>query len=233
MTPARPLRPVPASRTASRPATSRLEVVADPSGRRRALAGIALAAAACAPGLTALAHATQASPPTAGTVPPAGVTMGGAFTLVDHRGAPLLIGTPGPATLLFFGFTSCPSVCPTSLADAAAAAQRLGRDAPRVVFVTLDPERDTREVLGAYVGAFDERFIGATGTPAQIRAAADAFRVGWRKVPTAGGYTIDHSAWMYLLDERGAVVRLYAFGTPAAVIAGEIAKLRSARLAGR
>lgn len=195
---------------------------------RRRILGL-LGASLAAP---ALAHEGHRHAPriSAGLAPPKGVAIGGRFDLIDHDGRPFALGAPGPATLVFFGFTSCASVCPAALVDAAEVVKRLGAAAPRVAFVTLDPQRDTREVLAAYVANFDPRFIGLTGSTQTIEALADAYRVAFRRVPTGASYTIDHSAYTYFLDERGAVARLYPHGAPAAVIAAEL-NARAARIA--
>jgi len=107
--------------------------------------------------------------------------------------------------MLFFGFVQCPDVCPTALARAAEVMHALGDDAQRVqlLFVTVDPERDTPEVLRAYVGAFDPSFLALTGSVDEIRTATGEFRVYFRQVPTGSSYTVDHSAMTYLIDPQG------------------------------
>lgn len=113
---------------------------------------------------------------------------------------------PDKITLLFFGFTSCPDVCPSSLAKFAMVRDKLGPDRKKfqVIFVTLDPEVDTSEVLAEYVGAFDESFIGLTGTSEQISHIANAFKIFYEKNYTSDTrYTIDHFAGYYLLDNKG------------------------------
>jgi protein SCO1/2 len=159
---------------------------------------------------------------TAGLLPPGG--MGGEFDLTDQDGRQFRIGAAGHRyTLLFFGLTRCSSVCPTALAEAQRLVKRLpARQVPRVVFVTLDPERDTPEALKKYVGAFNPEFIGLTGSVQQIADVAAAYKVGFRRVSAPDGYTVEHSAFTYLLDERGRVARLYRFGTSAEVIASEL-----------
>jgi protein SCO1/2 len=109
--------------------------------------------------------------------------------------------------MLYFGFVQCPDVCPTALARASAVMQQLGTDAGRVrlLFVTVDPERDTPELLRAYLAAFDPRFVALTGNLAQIQATADAFRAVFKKVPTGSSYTMDHTALTYLFDPAGRI----------------------------
>jgi protein SCO1/2 len=109
--------------------------------------------------------------------------------------------------VLFFGFTHCPDVCPTTLADMAQVMRQLGADAERVqvVFVTVDPERDTQEALAKYVPAFDPRFLGLRGSLEATRAVAKEFKVYFEKRPgeTPGAYSVDHSAQSYVLDPQG------------------------------
>jgi protein SCO1/2 len=111
----------------------------------------------------------------------------------------------GRVVLLFFGFTQCPDVCPTALTRALEAMKLLGADAQRVpvVFVTVDPERDTPVVLREYMRAFHPSFIGLHGDEAQIAAAAKEFKVFYAKVPTPGSYAIDHTAITYAFDPTG------------------------------
>src|SRR3546814_5055281 len=102
-----------------------------------------------------------------------------------------------------FGFTYCPDVCPTELSQMATTMDLLGEDAQKLqpVFVTIDPERDTVEAIGQYVGQFHPRMVGLTGTPEQIAAAAKAYRVYYSKSKQEGGdYTMDHSTFLYLLE---------------------------------
>lgn len=114
----------------------------------------------------------------------------------------------GRVTFIFFGFTHCPDLCPTTLLDLSAAIDRLGgdRDRVQVAFITIDPERDTPEVLRDYMSSFGPNFLGLTGTPDTIRDAAKAFRVFFQKVRLpAGDYTMDHSTVVYVLDLQARV----------------------------
>jgi len=115
--------------------------------------------------------------------------------------------------VVFFGFTHCPDVCPTTLADLSQVLKALGPDADRVqvLFVTVDPERDTPEVLGKYVGAFDPRFLGLYGDAAATQRAAREFKVYYEKRKTSDGYSIDHSGQTYVIDPQG---RLRLFVRP-------------------
>ena len=137
-----------------------------------------------------------------------GVDYGRALELTDHHGkARRLEDFRGKAVVLFFGFTHCPDVCPTTLADMAQVMRQLGADADRVqvLFVTVDPERDTREALAQYVPAFDRRFLGLRGDLEATRRVAKEFKVYFEKRPgaTPGAYSVDHSAQTYVLDPQG------------------------------
>jgi protein SCO1/2 len=137
-----------------------------------------------------------------------GADYGKALELTDHHGkARRLEDFRGKAVVLFFGFAHCPDVCPTTLADMAQVMRALGPDAERVqvLFVTVDPERDTQEVLAKYVPAFDARFLGLRGDLAATRAAAKEFKVYFEKRPgnTPGEYSVDHSAQSYVIDPQG------------------------------
>ena len=137
-----------------------------------------------------------------------GAPYGHALELVDHTGKPRrLEDFRGKAVVLFFGFTRCPDVCPTTLADAAQAMRQLGPDAERVqvLLVTVDPERDTGGVLAKYVTAFDARFLGLRGDLDATRRAAQEFKVYFEKRPgkSPQDYSIDHSAQSYVLDPQG------------------------------
>ena len=133
--------------------------------------------------------------------------------LPDADGAPrTLADWKGKVTVVFFGYTQCPDVCPTTMTDLAAIRKSLGADGDRLqsVFVTIDPERDTPEVLKAYVANFGPGVVALRGTPEQTAAAAKEFKVFYAKVPgrNGGGYTMDHSAASFVFDPAGRV-RLY------------------------
>jgi len=137
-----------------------------------------------------------------------GAPYGKTLALTGHDGRPrTLADFRGKVVVLFFGFTQCPDVCPTTLAEVARAMTALGADAERVqvLFVTLDPERDTPEILSRYVPAFDPRFLGLYGDLEATRAVAKEFKIFFEKNPgtTPGSYSIDHSAQTYVLDTQG------------------------------
>ena len=137
------------------------------------------------------------------------------FTLTAHTGQPFRLSEQrGKVVLLFFGFTHCPDVCPTALSDMAAVFRRLGADADQiqVAFITIDPARDTPEVVSKYVKLFDPRFIGLAGDQAAIDPIVKAYgvTVQRRELPdSALGYTMDHSAYMYVIDKSGTWGELF------------------------
>lgn len=142
-----------------------------------------------------------------------GAAYGKTLSLTDHHGNKRdLADFKGKVVTLFFGFTQCPDVCPTSLSTMSEVMRLLGADADRVqvLFVTVDPERDTRALLEAYVPAFDPRFLGLYGDLEQTADAAREFKVFYRKSGDLEGmnYTIDHSAGTYMFDPTGRL-RLY------------------------
>ena len=137
-----------------------------------------------------------------------GADYGKSLALIGHDGKPrTLADFRGKLIVLTFGFTHCPDVCPTTLSDAAQAMKQLGPDAERVqvLFMTLDPARDTAEVLARYVPAFDPRFLGLYGDAAATKRVADEFKIYYarREGPDPGAYAIDHSAQSYVLDAQG------------------------------
>jgi len=128
------------------------------------------------------------------------------FQLQDAQGQPRsLADFHGKVLLVFFGFTQCPDICPTALFRATEVKELLGQDANRldVAFITVDPERDTPEILDAYVKAFDPAFVGLYGDAAQTRKTAQEFKVYYAKVPTGSSYTMDHTALTYVFDAKG------------------------------
>lgn len=160
-------------------------------------------------------------------------SIGGPFTLVDTQGRAVsersLLGKP---TVIFFGFTYCPEVCPTTLTELTAAMRELGPAADRlnVVFVTIDPERDTPQQLKLYLSNFDPRIQGYTGTPEQVARIAKAYRVYYAKVPQPGGsYTMDHSSMVYLFDRNGRFVQPIAWGSPHERVTTQLRDLLSSR----
>ena len=132
------------------------------------------------------------------------------FQLTDHTGKPRsLADFKGKAVLVFFGYTQCPDVCPTTMAAMATVMQQLGKDADRlqVLFITVDPERDTQALLAKYVPAFDPRFLGLRGDAAATAKVAKEFKVFYQKVPgkEPGSYTMDHTSGSYVFDPQGHI----------------------------
>jgi protein SCO1/2 len=145
--------------------------------------------------------------------------IGGPFALTDHTGKPRTdMDFRGKLLLVYFGFTYCPDVCPTDLQAIGLALDRLGQrgEAVQPLFITLDPERDTRELLADYVPLFHPRLIALRGDMAATRAAARAYKVYYAQVPVSGGsgYTVDHSGFIYLMERDGKYLGFFPPGTP-------------------
>jgi len=145
--------------------------------------------------------------------------IGGPFTLTDHTGKQVTEADfAGQKTLIYFGFTYCPDVCPTALQVMSVALEELGDDASKItpVFITVDPNRDDVETMAAYVKHFGDDFVGLTGTLEQTAAAAKAFKVYYRKVDdpsSSAGYTMDHSSVVYLMSEDNAYLANFTHET--------------------
>lgn len=135
------------------------------------------------------------------------VTIGGPFTLTSNTGETVTdADLKGAPFAVFFGFTHCPEVCPTTLWEMSEALKGLGPDgdALKMLFITVDPARDTPEVMARYLQSFDPRIVALTGSEAQIDAVAKHYRAYWNRVPTDdGGYTMDHTASVFLMDAEG------------------------------
>lgn len=132
--------------------------------------------------------------------------IGGAFTLVDHSGRTVTEADfRGRPALVFFGFTHCPEVCPTTLFEITTRLAKLGAGADRlqVLFISVDPERDTPRQLATYLQSFDPRIIGLSGSQEQVQAALGAFKAYAKRIPTESGYTMDHTASTYVMDKEG------------------------------
>jgi protein SCO1/2 len=156
-----------------------------------------------------------------------GADFGRELALTGHDGKPRTLGDfRGKAVVLFFGYTHCPDVCPTTLADLAGVMKKLGKDAERVqvLFVTLDPERDTPAVLSRYVPAFDPRFLGLYGDAAATQRAAKEFKIFYEKRAGSapGAYTIDHSGQTYVFDPLGRLRLLIRPERIAGDLAGDL-----------
>ena len=138
----------------------------------------------------------------------------------------------GKVTLVFFGYTQCPDVCPTTLAELAAVKRDLGKDGERLqgVFVSVDPQRDTPEILKAYMASFDPSFVALRGTPEQVQATAKNFKVFYAQVPgkTEGSYTVDHTAGTYVFDPSGKVRLFVRYGSGAEALTADLKTLLGA-----
>jgi len=149
------------------------------------------------------------------------------FTLAGPGGEPVKLSDyRGKTVVLYFGYTYCPDVCPTTLAELAQAIRTLGRRAGgvQVIMVTVDPERDTPDKLNTYVTAFDPRFIGLSGTPDQIEGAAKPFGVVYEKHAgsAATDYLVDHTATTTVIDKDGRIRLIWPYGTPSEDIAADL-----------
>ena len=164
----------------------------------------------CAVAALAIAYVRQdllTDKPTDGSLRRSSVQIGGAFSLIDQKGRRVSNADfSGRPLAVFFGFTYCPDVCPTTLTDLTASMDKIGKAADKiqVLFISVDHERDRPEVLRDYMEAFDPRIRALTGTADEIRSVAEAFRVYYKKVSQDGGstYTMDHTATVFLLDSN-------------------------------
>lgn len=171
-------------------------------------------------------------PPTAGTAidPPRALSD---FTLTNKHGEPMsLSDLQGKPALIYFGYTFCPDICPTTLADMTRSSQMLGEQADDVslVFVSVDGERDTPARINQYLDNFDTDFVGLTGEPYELRQIAPEFGLYFEKREiegTSADYLIDHGASTYLVDAEGNLRMLFSYGTPADVMTAEIEALLS------
>jgi protein SCO1/2 len=193
--------------------------------RRIALVGLVTIAA----GLAGVAAFELRSHAASATAYQSSTRLGGPFTLVDQHGRAVtdrdLRGKP---TVMFFGFTYCPEVCPTTLTALTAWMKALGPDADKLnaVYVTIDPERDTPKQLALYLSSFDPRIRGLTGTPAQVAQIAHEYGVYYQKVPLdGGGYTMDHSSAVYLMDARGGFAGVIGYQEPSAQAVSQLRAL--------
>ena len=152
------------------------------------------------------------------------------LTLTDHNGKLRSMSDfKGKVIVLFFGFTHCPDVCPTTMSDLKQAMKLLGEQSNevQVLFVTVDPERDTQEVLAKFVPSFDARFIGLRGSLQETAETLGNFKIFYSKVPgkNKADYSIDHSAGMYVFDKKGKVRLYMGYGQKPAEIVSDISKL--------
>ena len=217
-----------------------------PKGQPRRSKAAWLLAASAASAILALAACKPSSPDSAGAGASGASTAEALhFNAVDITGAAYakqlslkdidgkvrsLEEFKGKVVFLFFGYTQCPDVCPTTMSDLTAVRKKLGADGDRVqgVFVTVDPERDKPEVLKAYLAAMDPSFVGLHGSLAETEAAAKAFKVFYQKVEgREGGYTIDHTAGAFVFDPQGQVRLFVRYGMGVDALTANIKQLLS------
>jgi len=151
--------------------------------------------------------------------------VGGPFKLTGHDGKAISDEQyRSKYMLVFFGYTFCPDVCPAGLQVMTSALEELGSEADNIqpIFITVDPERDTVEVMASYVENFHPRMIGLTGTPQEIANVAKAYRVYYKKAGDDADYLMDHSSILYLMGPKGEFVKHFTYGTDPAVLAKEI-----------
>jgi protein SCO1 len=157
---------------------------------------------------------------------PQAAAIGGAFRLIDQNGRTVTDrDLKGEPSLVFFGFTHCPDICPTTLFDISEVMHALGPDADRAhaVFITVDPERDTQPAMKDYLSSFDPHLAGLTGGLDAITAVAKEYRVYFKKVPLDNGdYTMDHTAIVYLMDKQGRFVSPFSLKRPPEASAAEL-----------
>lgn len=152
------------------------------------------------------------------------------FPLPDHNGQQRSIKDfNGKVVVVFFGYTQCPDVCPTTMQEMAEVKRMLGKDGDRLqaIFVTVDPERDTADMLKAYMGNFDPSFLALRGTPEQTAAVAKDFKIYYKKVDgkTPTSYTMDHSAGSYIYDTQGRLRVYYRYGSGVEALAADVRTL--------
>jgi len=174
-----------------------------------------------------LAACSKSAPPSFNGVDITGASYAQNFALSDQNGQQRqLKDFVGQVVVVFFGYTQCPDVCPTSMLELAQVKKLLGPDGERVqgIFISVDPQRDTPEVLKAYMASFDPSFLALRPTPEQLEAVAKEFKIYYKRVDgkTPGSYSMDHSAGSYVFDPQGRV-RLYArYGSGAPTLAADI-----------
>ncbi len=179
-----------------------------------------------ATGALALAACSE-SPQSFRSIDITGADYATGFSLTDQNGQKrTLADFKGKAVVVFFGFTQCPDVCPTSLTELAEAKRLLGPDGDRLqgIFISVDPERDTPDVMKQYVANFDPSFLALHATPVELEALAKSFKLYYKKVPgrTPTSYTMDHSAGSYVYDPQGRIRLYHRYGSGAQALADDL-----------
>ena len=195
-----------------------------PFSSRRSFMGLGLAASA------ALLAACSEKKLVFNAIDISGGEMGRDFAINDHNGqARRLADFAGKVVVVFFGYTQCPDVCPTTLTELVEVKRLLGKDGGRLqpLFITVDPQRDTPEMLKAYMANFDPGFLALCPTPEQLADVATSFKVYYKKVgdEKSASYTMDHSAGSYVFDPKGRVRLFVRYGLGAQALAADIAQL--------
>ena len=183
---------------------------------------------ACLAAVITIASGCNARPDSFQSIDITGAEYAQAFELRDSDGKPRKLSDfQGKVALLFFGFTQCPDVCPTALTRAAAVKKQLGADGDKlaVIFVTIDPERDSPAMLKDYTAAFDPSFVGLHGDLKTTAETAAAFRIFYSKVPTGASYTMDHTATSYVYDPQGRLRLAVSHSLDADALASDIRTL--------
>lgn len=199
--------------------------------RRSTIKTIAIAAVLTwALGLSGLVSGCTEKAPSFSSIDVTGADYAKDFELTDHNGQVRhLSDFKGKVVVMFFGYTQCPDVCPTSMAELAEVKKLLGKDGERLqgLFVTVDPARDTPEVLKGYMGNFDPTFLALTTSPDKLVQLAKDYKVYYKKVDgkTPTSYTMDHSAGSYVYDTKGQLRLFTRYGTGPKVLADDIAQL--------
>ncbi|WP_406624453.1 SCO family protein [Acidovorax sp. SDU_ACID1] len=189
-----------------------------------------IAASAFLVSATAIFSACSPQAPTFQGVDVTGAEYARDLPLTDHNGQPRhLRDFAGKVVVVFFGYTQCPDVCPTSMSELAEVKRALGDQGGKLqgIFVTVDPERDTPEVLKAYMANFDPSFLALTGTPEQLAAVAKDFKIYYKRVEgqTPTSYTMDHSAGSYVYDTAGRLRVYHRYGSGAQALASDVRAL--------
>ena len=189
-----------------------------------------IASTALFAGATALLGACTEKAPAFASIDVTGADYAKDFELTDHNGQVRHLGDfKGKVVVMFFGYTQCPDVCPTTMVELAEVKKLLGKDGERLqaLFVTVDPARDTPEVLKGYMGNFDPTFLALYTTPDKLMQLAKDYKVYYKKVEgsTPTSYTMDHSAGSYVYDTKGQLRLFTRYGTGAQVLAQDVAQL--------
>ena len=197
---------------------------------RNRLAVVLLMAAAALAGCDKVGLPGTTNKPAFTGIDITGAEYGREFSLPDAEGKTRTLAEfKGKVSVVFFGYTQCPDVCPTTMAELAQIKKSMGADGERVqgVFVTIDPDRDTPQVLKAYMASFDPTFVALRGSAEQVKATAREFKVFYAKVPgrSDGTYTMDHTAGSYIFDPQGRLRLFVRYGTPSDALAADLKQL--------